>query len=293
MTPTPAPVWPPVSLHGGHTTAADGAATASDMIAAARAAGFEVFGLSEHFYRPPEPRYAYALESMSRDYGRATWPGFVDDALAARAALGPDPGLRVLVGAEVEYLPGHRDWTVAELARWPLDFTVLSVHFVEVDGETFPFDFSRGDWLAAAARAGGEAPLFRRYWEHVVDAVSWPVGDVLGHADIVKIHASGPVRDPAVDALVDQALALCAARGTALDLNARGLAKPCAEVYPSREILRRALAAGVAIVPGDDSHRPEEVGRNLARAAAWAREAGYREVSLPPRLGARRWTLAP
>ena len=56
--------WPPVSLHGGHTRAADGSASAVEMVRAAGAAGMEVFGLSEHFYRPREERFRYEVVAL-------------------------------------------------------------------------------------------------------------------------------------------------------------------------------------------------------------------------------------
>ena len=174
---------------------------------------------------------------------------------------------------------------------FPLDYTVLSVHFLEVDGEVLPFDVSPLAWAEAAARCGGEAGLFRAYYEHLLAALEWDLGDVLGHLDVIKIHASGGVDDAEVDQLVGQVLERCAARGMLLDLNARGLSKPCAEVYPSPAILARAHSAGVEIITGDDSHHPDGVGLNLERAAKVAHGAGYREVRLPERLGGTGWPL--
>lgn len=283
-------VRPTVSLHGGHTVAADGAATASEMVRAAAAAGMEVFGLSEHFYRPREDRFRWDTDAPGSDWGRAGWPAYVDDVLACKSA-GHGP-LRVLLGAEVEFFPGYLAWTREELARWPLDYVVLSVHNVVLaDGTVLPFDFSPRHWHEAAARCGGPAALFMRYYEHVLEALSWGIADVLGHLDVIKVFAPGPVEDAGVDSLIDEVLARCAEAGVVLDLNARGLIKPCAEVYPSPSILRRAARAGVALVTGDDSHAPEQVGLNLDRAAALAREAGYETLTLPRRLGGAAYSL--
>ena len=75
----------PVSLHGGHTTVFDGAAGATEMVAAARAAGMEVYGLSEHFYRPREERFLYGEADRDRDWGRAGWPRFAEEVVALKA----------------------------------------------------------------------------------------------------------------------------------------------------------------------------------------------------------------
>ena len=47
-----------------------------------------------------------------------------------------------------------------------------------------------------------------------------------------------------------------------LDVNLRGFDKPASEQYPLREILSEAIQLGVAVVPGDDSHGVESIGRN-------------------------------
>ena len=52
----------------------------------------------------------------------------------------------------------------------------------------------------------------------------------------------------------------------------------------------RALERGVGIITGDDSHSPDDVGRNLDRAAEIAKGVGYDRVQLPARLGGTSWS---
>jgi histidinol-phosphatase (PHP family) len=261
------------------------------MVDAARAASMEVFGLSEHFYRPRDLRFRYSFESDDSDWGRRGWPAFVDEVLVEKERAESLGGLRVLLGAEVEYLPGYEDWTREQIAKWPFDYLVLSIHFLEAQGEFVAFDLSSRHWGKAVARLGGEVPMYLRYYDHMLDALTWGVGDVLGHFDLIKIHRQGPVEHPEIDAKIELILERCAALGMVLDLNARGLDKPCGEVYPSLAILRRALRAGVDLVTGDDSHSPGGVGSNLDRALDHARQAGYRRIALPARLGGQGWDI--
>ena len=282
----------PVSLHGGHTSSADGSARPADMVRAAELAGMEVFGLSEHFYRPRDERFRYSFESDADDWGHTGWPSFVEDTLEVKARYAAEGGPEVLLGAEVEFLTEYEEWTRRELARWPLDYIVLSIHFVETSpGKYVPFDLTPQHWHLARRLCGGVVPLYVRYYEHAMGALSWNLADVIGHLDIVKIHAEEPVRDPAIDEILDRVLRKCVETGTVLDLNARGFVKACKEIIPSVEILRRACELGVEIVPGDDSHAPRHVGHYLHEAVTAARVAGYRRISLPPRLGARSWAI--
>ena len=279
------------SLHGGHTTTGDGKSSATAMVEAAVAVGMDLFGVSEHFYRPREERFRYEHEEPGHDFGRAGWPAHAEEMLALRSGALADGRCRILFGAEVEYLPGYEAWTREELARWPLDYTVLSVHFLEIRGNVVPFDASPRDWQRALALCGGQVALYCCYYEHVLQALEWGVGDVLGHLDVIKVFAEQGVEDPSIDRLIDEVLARCAERDLVLDLNARGLIKPCGEVYPSRSILARAHRAGVKVVLGDDSHAPEQVGLNLDRAVAAARAGGLSRLCLPPRLGGQCWDL--
>ena len=281
----------PVSLHGGHTSSVDGSARPAEMVRAAEAAGMEVFGLSEHFYRPRDERFRYSFEPGNSDWGRLGWPSFVEEVLEAKELAKAKGGPEVLLGAEVEYLPGYEEWTKRELARWPIEYVVLSIHFVETPTKFVPYDLTPQHWNLARRLSGGAVPLYVRYYEMVLDALTWNVADIIGHLDLIKLYAQEPVRDPAIDAALDAVLRGCVATETLLDLNARGLVKACKEIIPSVEILRRARELGVEIVPGDDSHAPEQVGRNLDRAVALARDAGYSRITLPRRLGGRSWEI--
>jgi histidinol-phosphatase (PHP family) len=112
--------------------------------------------------------------------------------------------------------------------------------------------------------------------------------EVLGHFDLFKVFHSGPLApSERVLARIEDLMQCIARRGLLLDLNARGLNKPCRAIYPSLEILQIARAAGVAAALGDDSHAPAEVGQNLDRVLDHARAAGYSELCCLHAGGAR------
>ena len=63
---------------------------------------------------------------------------------------------------------------------------------------------------------------------------------------------------------IERNLGFIADKNLILDFNLRGFDKT-AEQYPSTPVLKTALALGIAIVPGDDSHGVNSVGRNYQR----------------------------
>jgi len=56
--------------------------------------------------------------------------------------------------------------------------------------------------------------------------------------------------------------------------------KPVGELYPDRPLLEACHARGVPITLASDAHVPQDLGRDLDRAVAHARDAGYETVSV-------------
>ena len=56
--------------------------------------------------------------------------------------------------------------------------------------------------------------------------------------------------------------------------------KPVGELYPDRSFLELCRERGVPITLASDAHQPAHVGRDVARAAELAREAGYETVTV-------------
>ena len=64
-----------------------------------------------------------------------------------------------------------------------------------------------------------------------------------------------------------------------MEINTSGWDKPCAEQYPSLEILRRAVGRGIAITAGSDAHAPEEVGRKFGSLRALLDKLGVNTLA--------------
>jgi histidinol-phosphatase (PHP family) len=130
------------------------------------------------------------------------------------------------------------------------------------------------------------------YFELIGEAADSGLFNILGHLDVVKKFGYRPARS--LDAELDRLVERIARAGVAIEINTAGLHKPAREAYPSPDILRRLREARVPITFGSDAHRPEEVGRDFAHAAALARAAGYDEFAvLEPDPGGGRARLRP
>src|SRR5437016_4632930 len=119
------------SFHGGHSRFGGGTGEVREVAEAAAAKNFLAFGFTEHFQIPP-----MALSpAMALDSQLAIFDEYVADVHAVQK----DHAF-VLLGAELEYIPGAVEWTREQVSRWSFDYLVGSVHYVRLDGADILID---------------------------------------------------------------------------------------------------------------------------------------------------------
>jgi histidinol-phosphatase (PHP family) len=146
---------------------------------------------------------------------------------------------------------------------YPWDYVLGSIHFLDglgIDAEPSLVD-----------SVGVEA-AWRRYYEALASAARSGLFDALAHPDLVKFH--GPAVDWEWDAVVGTL------EGVAIEVSSAGLHKPHGKLYPSPAFLEAARAREIPITLASDAHVPQNVGRDLDRAAEHARAAGYETVTV-------------
>ena len=179
-------------------------------------------------------------------------------------------GLPVKLGLEVDYVGDRQERLTELLAGYPWDFLLGSVHYI---GE-LAIDQPPGIW---ADHSVEEA--WRRYVAALTELAGSGSVDVLAHPDLPKIFSQRP--EPAVLAELHEQMAETAARtGVALEISTAGLRKPVGELYPDPPLLRACVERGVPITLASDAHLPGDVGLDLDRAVALARESGCETVTV-------------
>jgi histidinol-phosphatase (PHP family) len=218
---------------------------------AARAAGIEELGVSEHVYR-----FRQSLELWRHPF----WEQQASDDLDAYCEFVRTTPLRL--GIELDYVPGAEEKAAELTAARDFDYVVGSVHFVgdaAVDSEQY------GIW----AQEQDPDKVWRQYFEAVATAAGSGLFDILAHPDLVKVWGrgqAGPDHDPrhyygpAVDAIAES--------GIAVEISTAGLRKPVGEIYPAPAFAEMCAEAGASFALSSDAHAPEQVGYEYEQALA-------------------------
>jgi histidinol-phosphatase (PHP family) len=220
------------------------------FVATAASRGVDEIGFSEHVYyfRQTLPVWTLEYQTERCVYDLDEYVGAILEAKRQ--------GLPVKLGLEVDYVGERQDELAALLEPYPWDYLLGSVHWI--DG--LAIDQNPGLWAVESVSG-----VWRRYFSALSELASSGHVDVLSHPDLVKIYRRWPERIeyPELD-------------GVALEISTAGLHKPVAELYPSPGM----LAGRPPITLASDAHFPRNVGRDLDRAVAHARAAGYETVTV-------------
>ncbi|HEY8490853.1 MAG TPA: histidinol-phosphatase [Dehalococcoidia bacterium] len=247
-------------------------------VRAGRERGVERLAVTEHLFRFREayralegwweadaahPALAAAAAQYWRDHVSASVADYVRLVEQAKAA-----GLPVLLGIELDWIPGREEDLRRFLAPYDWDVVLGSVHWIGAWGfDILGHPVHDAEWERRDVDA-----VFRDYAALLLDLAASGLCDVLAHPDLPKLTGRRPASlEPFHRAILE------AARrgGCALEVNGNGYHKPVGEPYPAPELLAAARAADIPITLASDAHEPERVGERFDELAAYAAAAGY------------------
>ena len=174
----------------------------------------------------------------------------------------------VKLGLEADFIPGFEKKTRAILDGYAYDFVIGSIHFI--DRWAFDDPDEKIRWKDKDIDT-----VYRDYYKLLRRSAESGLFDIMGHVDLVKKFGHRATSDMSFE--VEQTAETFKKSGVAIEINTSGLRKPANEIYPSLSALKIYRRAGVPITFSSDSHEPKDVGRDYDKAAALAKEAGYKE----------------
>ncbi len=242
--------------------------------------GLHQLGLSDHMpLIHVDPATYYPEMAMPMD----ELPRYVEEVLTLKEKY--KGRIQIKLGLEGDYIEGYEEQIEKIVRAYPWDYVIGSVHFL---GEWDITDFRQTDGWE------GRNPLdvYRTYYDAIGRAAGTGFYDIVGHFDVIKRFGFAPAPEEAAEkeAMEEAALRRIADSGIAMELNASGLTKPCAEMFPSESLLRRAIELGIPLTLGSDAHDPAKLSENLDIARAQLVALGVREVAT---FGRRVRTMVP
>ncbi|MEK4463594.1 histidinol-phosphatase HisJ [Paenibacillus sp. FSL H8-0315] len=233
--------------------------------------GLQQLGLSDHLpLIHVDPASYYPEMAMPM----AELPRYVEECLTLKERYRGVIDLRV--GLEADYIEGYEEQIREILSPYPWDYLIGSVHFL-------------GEWDITDHRQvhgweGKDAlEVYRLYYDAVKKSALSGLYDIIGHMDVIKRFGYGPQTPEGtaeVRALELETLMVIADSGIAMELNASGLTKPCAEMFPAEHLLQEALKLGIPLTLGSDAHDPAKLGDGLQEARSMLWHTGFRELAV-------------
>lgn len=264
--------------------------TLKDVVEAAVAAGFEVFGLTEHV-----PRYRredlYPEEATISPADLAeTFDLFVIEAHRLKTAYADK--ITLLVGLETDYITTNDlDQLEKLLARHTgqIEYVVGSVHHCN----GIPIDFDKPSFERAVASFAETSPaaiinnqtptpcqisFLNSYFYAQLQLMERIHPEVIGHFDLCRLYT--PLLSlqevwPQVERNVRYAIEY----GAVFELNAAAFRKGWDSAYPGRDIVQLIQSLGGTFVLSDDSHGPAAVGLNYDRLERYVSELNISKVA--------------
>ncbi len=262
-----------VSVHGGHSGEFCGHATDSlaDVVQAYVDAGFRWVCLTEHM--APQRQELVPQDEAPLDAAAlaARFARYFAEARRLQAERAGE--IDILVGFETEAFSGYRDLVRSVVREFAPDMIVGSVHHV---GDV-PFDCSPDEYRRAVACAGSIEAFYCAYFDKQLELIEALRPAVVGHFDLVRIFDPDYRARWSVPAIRERALRnlrRVAELGLILDFNLRPLVKGEATPYLSPPWLEAAVALGIDLAPGDDSHGVDTCAVHVPRGIELLAAAG-------------------
>lgn len=213
-----------------HTRYSHGEGSVEDNVAAAKARGLKVIGISDH---GPANLFGMGVKSPS------ILMQIKADVFVAQRR---NPGIRVLMGAEANVISTDGQIDLPQEIIEHLDYLLVGLHpLVKPATPADAWHLTLSNWIGKISK-GWDYQNRIKNTQALISAVErYPVLAITHPGYRLNIDT--------------RALALaCASRGTALEIN-------CSHDHITSEYINIAKSAGARFIIGSDAHRPEDVGR--------------------------------
>ncbi|SHN17625.1 histidinol-phosphatase HisJ [Gracilibacillus kekensis] len=179
--------------------------------------------------------------------------------------------IKINLGFEVDYIEGYEKETTSFLNEYGnvIDDAILSVHMLQSPDDGYVcIDFSSDEFARIIQQFGSVEAVYDQYYKTLEKAVLSDLGPFkpkrIGHLTLIQKYQKKYAVDQSYQATIDHLLNLIRQEQLELDINTAGLYKEdCQMLYPTEEIIEQAIAKGIVLKPGSDSHESKTIARGF------------------------------
>ena len=266
-----------------HTCFSDGSDLPENYCEEAIRQGFDILGFTDHAPVPFENTFAIKNGKLEE---------YINSVLQLKEkysspVINEKPQLRVLLGIELDYIPGISESFDVFRNNYPLDYLIGSVHLVKnedsgklwfIDGP----DVSIYDKGLTEVFNGDIRQAVTVYFRQIQSMILDQKPDIIGHLDKIKMYNKGRYfseNDPWYIKLVDETLDIIRKTSCVVELNTRGLYKKRAETFfPGPEILKKLKTLNIPVTLVSDAHKPYELSLGFDDAIKTLKILGFEKI---------------
>ncbi len=276
-----------ISLHGGHSGqfCCHAKDSLEEIIQVYVEKGFLSVGITEHapplddtFLYPDEKDQGLTAKDLSQRFA-----DYIQEVGRLQKVF--QDKIQIFKGFETETITGYIDHTRALIDQFKPDYIVGSVHHIR----DICFDYSQEAYEGIARQCGSVEAMYLEYFDLQYEMIQALRPFVVGHFDLIRIYDpdyEARMKHLGIQEKIQRNLVLIQKLGLTLDFNLRPLARGEKFPYLTRDILTKAKALGIWVIPGDDSHSKTQAGSRVAWAVNQLRELGFNTQWPEPELHA-------
>lgn len=257
-------MYPMLDMHTHHYRCSHASGTLEEYIEAAIAKKMTYIGLSDH-----APLLDREMDEHFGDIHMA--PSALEDCYLEMRRLKKKYSheINVLIGLEVDYIPGLESTYEEFLKDYTFDYLIGAVHYF--NGYHI-FDPRR--WKKNTDIVG----VYKNYFHHIQQAAMMDLFDSIAHLDAITAWGVLPCRR-VLNPLIQNTLEVIQVNSKTVEINTSGLRK-CNEPFPFWPIIEELHQLQVPLTFGSDAHSPEEVGYGWRDVQKRMKEVGIEELAI-------------
>ena len=249
------------STYHNHSNYSDGKSSILEMVSFAQKNDIDVLGVSDHLCILPTGKtsgISMPVDALDK---------YVQEIDSFKKLLRPE----IRIGVEVDWFHGQGDVIRNVIDPFPFDYRIGGVNYVQEN----EIDKSARYWKSKTQHERDH--LYRLYWKCIKDMSESGLFDIVAHLDLPKKFGFYPQAD--MTRSIKEVLLSISRNNLVVEYNTAGFGKPCADGYPSIEILKMCRKLDIPATLSADAHIPQHLLFAFDRGIHRLMTAGYTEIA--------------